>query len=600
MRASIVREAYLSQHLVTKQKHLCYQVQGPKPLLMKKQQENRSHCLSFSSLPTFDKQYDLVSKCHSYFQFRSMATSLDPKDLGNINQTQIKSFLKQKNIHFQEDFSYLILQIPSHLMTGEKVSVSWDDIDESIVPVYLNKTTGTFVSPVLGLGGDWTLMQEFIKVWNHNRYSPKKVRKLPPIPSLLPQNQDQISGMDLWNKGQNIESLTPEDFKLLLKKFKLNAKQYKLEFFVKFEAKVLMGTNDEPLQILFPVKYINNQVIGFRRLYICPHENTVKEETMAQYESKNPHHCHIMPFPHNLNVTKKSDHVVLVSSILDSLLIAGNSDVIPVALGEGVTSLPPDHLPFLHDLKVTFWFPDTGSSFDALRSFAKKIGESRCRLVTRDVPQASMMGKNFPKTDLSDFIRKNSKECHHESITTFEALRHDIFVELVSAEEVKGIRWKRLTDLNDLMQGFRRGELTIFSGRTGTGKTTFMSEYSIDLCAQNVTTLWGSFEVKNTRLAKMQLKQYSGVELEENIEQFDKWADLFQKLPMYYLTFHGSHEINKVLDAMAHAVYLYDIAHVIIDNLQFMMGTSSKGADRWLVQDEVSFNKLTPFVLAEF
>ncbi len=39
---------------------------------------------------------------------------------------------------------------------------------------------------------------------------------------------------------------------------------------------------------------------------------------------------------------------------------------------------------------------------------------------------------------------------------------------------------------------------------------------------------------------------------------------------------------------MGHAVYIYDIAHVIIDNIQFMMGSSSKSMDRFLLQDLVS------------
>jgi len=51
-------------------------------------------------------------------------------------------------------------------------------------------------------------------------------------------------------------------------------------------------------------------------------------------------------------------------------------------------------------------------------------------------------------------------------------------------DEVEGIKWKRFDQLNELIRGFRRGELTIFSGRTGSGKTTFMSEYSLDLCMQ--------------------------------------------------------------------------------------------------------------------
>ncbi len=115
----------------------------------------------------------------------------------------------------------------------------------------------------------------------------------------------------------------------------------------------------------------------------------------------------------------------------------------------------------------------------------------------------------------------------------------------------------------------------------------------------------------------MQLKQFSAVNLEDSIESFDAWADKFQRLSMYYLTFHGAQEvrlclimtlevtadytltdwtasftlcqIDKVLDAMGHAVYIYDIAHVIIDNIQFMMGTGpGRGMDRFYLQDLVS------------
>ena len=43
-----------------------------------------------------------------------------------------------------------------------------------------------------------------------------------------------------------------------------------------------------------------------------------------------------------------------------------------------------------------------------------------------------------------------------------------------------------------------------------------------------------------------------------------------------------------MLDAMGYAVYVFDIAHVIIDNLQFMMGSDGAGTDRWQAQDQVS------------
>lgn len=51
-------------------------------------------------------------------------------------------------------------------------------------------------------------------------------------------------------------------------------------------------------------------------------------------------------------------------------------------------------------------------------------------------------------------------------------------------------------------------------------------------------------------------------------------------------------QIEKVLDAMGYAVYVYDIAHVIIDNLQFMMGSTGSRAvvDRFQTQDLVRFD----------
>jgi len=42
--------------------------------------------------------------------------------------------------------------------------------------------------------------------------------------------------------------------------------------------------------------------------------------------------------------------------------------------------------------------------------------------------------------------------------------------------------------LNTLLKGHRRGELTVFTGPTGSGKTTFISDYSLDLCTQGVCT----------------------------------------------------------------------------------------------------------------
>ena len=58
-----------------------------------------------------------------------------------------------------------------------------------------------------------------------------------------------------------------------------------------------------------------------------------------------------------------------------------------------------------------------------------------------------------------------------------------------------GVQWGRFTNLNEILLGHRPGELSILTGPTGSGKTTFISEYSLDLCCQGVILyIWDFYE----------------------------------------------------------------------------------------------------------
>lgn len=61
---------------------------------------------------------------------------------------------------------------------------------------------------------------------------------------------------------------------------------------------------------------------------------------------------------------------------------------------------------------------------------------------------------------------------------------------------------------------------------------------------QGVNTLWGSFEISNVRLAKVMLTQFATQRLEEELDQYDEWADRFEDLPLYFMTFHGQQSLK--------------------------------------------------------
>ena len=66
--------------------------------------------------------------------------------------------------------------------------------------------------------------------------------------------------------------------------------------------------------------------------------------------------------------------------------------------------------------------------------------------------------------------------------------------------------------------------------------------------------------------------------------QYEAITERFQQLPLYYLRFFGSTQIEQILDAMEYSVYAYDVEHIILDNLQFLLGATA-GYERFDAQE---------------
>uniref|UniRef100_A0A6B2L092 SF4 helicase domain-containing protein n=1 Tax=Arcella intermedia TaxID=1963864 RepID=A0A6B2L092_9EUKA len=280
------------------------------------------------------------------------------------------------------------------------------------------------------------------------------------------------------------------------------------------------------------------------------------------------------------------EEIILTEGEFDAMSVYQGTGKPAVSLPNGASSLPVEIIEMLEPFKrIYLWMDDDVKGQEGAEKFAQKLGKGRCYIVRC----SSVPGGKAVK-DANDALRakldlklmlKNAAPLPHKQILRFSELRDQIFTELRNPAQVAGTMCRTFPSLNLILKGHRPGELTIVTGHTGVGKTTILSQLSLDYAQQGINTLWGSFEVENVRLIKKMLTQFSGKNLAEHINDFPIFADKFEELPIYFLRFYGSTSIDEVIDAMQYAAYVLDVDHVILDNLQFMSGSTARGYEKF-------------------
>lgn len=248
-------------------------------------------------------------------------------------------------------------------------------------------------------------------------------------------------------------------------------------------------------------------------------------------------------------VPASATSLVLTEGEFDALSVRQGTGAHAVSLPNGCRSLPVEVLPMLERFgRLYLWLDDDGPGREGADRMAAKLGMGRCyvvrptaELVIPRVPAlppvstdaaapaaaagdaaSAQQQLQLPKDanealvrglDLSPLLHSASPR-PHDAIVSIAELRPAIMREVAAAlgirtegDDRRGRGWSAagvpircLPGLQRLLKGHRSGEVTIVTGPTGCGKTTLLAQLSLDLAAQGVPTLWGSFEIKAPRL----------------------------------------------------------------------------------------------------
>lgn len=304
--------------------------------------------------------------------------------------------------------------------------------------------------------------------------------------------------------------------------------------------------------------------------------------------------------------------IVLTEGEYDALAVWQATGRAAVSLPNGCRSLPVEVLPLLEDFsKIYLWTDNDAAGQEGAEQFAKKLGLQRTYIVRPTVSNCKVESVEELPKDANDALRQgldlehivaDAKLVPHERIVHFSDLRAEVLHEIMHPDKYVGVPITSLPGLTNIIKGLRRGELTVITGPTGSGKTTFLGQVSLDLVEQDVNVLWGSFEIKNTRLMHKLLQQFAREPLPAGdssmASKLEALADRFERLPFSFMKFHGGSDVDDVLDAMDYAVYVNDVEHIILDNMQFMVSLKALGKgstfDKFDVQD-VAVEKFRKF-----
>lgn len=138
---------------------------------------------------------------------------------------------------------------------------------------------------------------------------------------------------------------------------------------------------------------------------------------------------------------------------------------------------------------------------------------------------------------------------------------------------------------------FRAGEVSLWAGINGHGKSMFLSQVILDLCYQAERTMVASFEMKPVKQMERMSRQASGSRVPdiEFLEVFSQWTD--GRLWIYDHV--GSVEWKKVIAVMRYAAKTFGITHFVIDSLMKCV----KGEDDYNAQKDF-VNELCAFAQA--
>lgn len=191
---------------------------------------------------------------------------------------------------------------------------------------------------------------------------------------------------------------------------------------------------------------------------------------------------------------------------------------------------------------------------------AQRLGEHKCLNVT--LPEKDVCDCYVKGIDIIPYII-NAKQFGSDKVKSCAEYIEDIIEIKDNDTKSRGIATFS-NKLTEILGGWRKGEVTVWSGTNGSGKSNILLQEAYNLANNGTKVLVGSFEMSPVSYLKWVVQMKSG----ENIINQDI-KEVLRSIGnnFYCINAHGYVTAKNLYGIIEYAAKRYGVQHVIIDSL---------------------------------
>lgn len=273
------------------------------------------------------------------------------------------------------------------------------------------------------------------------------------------------------------------------------------------------------------------------------------------------------PVLYNRDNVKGNDILIIVEGEYDCAALTqyGIENVVSIPNGVDDHRWIENEWDFLDKFETIYIIMDSDTAGqNAIKVLVNRLGIWRCKSIQLPYKDANKCLEEGVSNREILHCFTNAEEFTPLEVKSAGEYRDEVIDIYRNPDKYKGCP-TGFPDLDKVIRGWRDGELTIWTGQSGSGKTTFLNQSCLYQASKGVKCCIASLELRPARYLKWAVEQALGKDnpTEEEIKRTFDWLDDW----IYILDIQDKVYANKIFDLFEYTARKYGIKQFVIDSL---------------------------------